>query len=96
MTGFIVSWIVMTITFVILTQLPTGIEADDFGKVGIAAFVFGLLNGLTSWFISSTILNVLTLGSSSSSATLFCSPLPRCLSPASDSAGASSAPFSAV
>ena len=62
MTGFIVSWIVMTITFIILTQLPTGIEADDFGKAGIAAFVFGLLNGLTGWFINSVIVNVLSLG----------------------------------
>lgn len=62
MTGLIISWIVMTITFIILTQLPTGIEADDFGKVGIAALIFGLLNGLTNWFIGSTILNVLTLG----------------------------------
>ena len=62
MTGFIVSWIVMTITFIILTQLPTGIEADDFGKAGIAAFVFGLLNGLTGWFINSVIANVISLG----------------------------------
>lgn len=62
MTGFIVSWIVMTITFIILTQLPTGIEADDFGKAGIAAFVFGLLNGLTGWFINSVIVNVISLG----------------------------------
>ncbi len=62
MTGFIVSWIVMTVTFIILTQLPTGIEADDFGKAGIAAFVFGLLNGLTGWFINNMVINVLSLG----------------------------------
>ena len=62
MTGFIVSWIVMTVTFIILTQLPTGIEADDFGKAGIAAFVFGLLNGLTGWFINNAVVNVLSLG----------------------------------
>ncbi|MGB7087074.1 MAG: phage holin family protein [Phormidesmis sp.] len=62
MLGLIISWIVMTIAFIILTLLPTGIEADDFGKAGLAALVFGLLNGLTGWFINSTIVNVLSLG----------------------------------
>lgn len=62
MAGFIISWLVMTVTFIILTQLPTGIQADDWGKAGLAALVFGLLNGLTGWFIHSTIANVLSLG----------------------------------
>lgn len=62
MPGFIIAWVIMTITFIILTQLPTGIEADDFGKAGIAAIVFGLLNGLTGWFINSVLVNVLSLG----------------------------------
>ncbi|MEO1392291.1 MAG: phage holin family protein [Cyanobacteria bacterium J06634_5] len=62
MLGFIISWLVMTLTFIILTQLPTGIQADNFGKAGSAALVFGLLNGLTGWFIRSTLVNVLSLG----------------------------------
>ncbi len=62
MTGFIIAWIVTTITFIILTKLPTGIEADSLGKVAIAALVFGLLNGLTGWFINNLIVNVLSLG----------------------------------
>ena len=62
MLGFIISWLVMTVTFIILTQLPTGIQADDFGKAGLAALVFGLLNGLTGWFIHNTIVNILSLG----------------------------------
>jgi len=62
MVGLVITWIVTTISFIILTKLPTGIEADDFGKAGLAAFVFGLLNGLTSWLLNSTILNVLSLG----------------------------------
>lgn len=61
-TTFILTWIVTTITFIILTQLPTGIEADDFSKAGIAAFVFGLLNGLTGWFINSWVVNIFSLG----------------------------------
>jgi putative membrane protein len=62
LTTFIVTWIVTTITFIILTQLPTGIEADDFGKSAIAALIFGVLNALTGWLLNSTLLNVLSLG----------------------------------
>lgn len=62
MTGLIITWLVTTISFIILTKLPTGIEADDFSKAGIAALVFGLLNGITGWFLHSVILNVLSLG----------------------------------
>ena len=62
MPPFITTWIATTITFIILTKLPTGIEADNIGKAGIAALVFGLLNGLSGWFINSTIVNIFTLG----------------------------------
>lgn len=60
--SFIVTWIVTTISFIILTKLPTGIESDDFSKAGLAALVFGLLNGLTGWLLNSALLNVLSLG----------------------------------
>ncbi|NJM95850.1 MAG: phage holin family protein [Phormidesmis sp. RL_2_1] len=62
MTGFIITWIVTTVTFVILTKLPTGIESESLGKSAIAALIFGLLNGLTGWFINNPIINVFTLG----------------------------------
>jgi len=62
MLGFLISWLVMTLTFIILTKLPTGIQADDLGKASIAAMVFGLLNSLTGWFIRSTLVNILSLG----------------------------------
>ena len=62
MTGFIIAWIVTTITFIILTKLPTGIEADSLGRAAIAALVFGLLNGLTGWFINSLFVNIFSLG----------------------------------
>lgn len=52
----------MTLTFIILTKLPTGIQADDLSKASIAALVFGLLNSLTGWFIRSTLANILSLG----------------------------------
>ncbi len=62
MLGFIIAWVVMTVTFIILTYLPTGIDSDSVGKSAIAALVFGLLNGLTGWFINNAIVNVLSLG----------------------------------
>ena len=62
MPDFIVVWVVMTITFVILTQLPLGIEADNFGKTAIAALIFGFLHGLTDWLIKNPVLNFITIG----------------------------------
>lgn len=62
MSSFITAWIATTITFIILTKLPTGIEADNIGKAGIAALVFGLLNALSSWFINNAVINIFTLG----------------------------------
>ena len=43
---FLVTWGVTTVTFIIITKLPTGVESDSFGKAAQAALVFGLLNGL--------------------------------------------------
>lgn len=62
MEAFIITWIVTTIAFVILTKLPTGIESDSLGKSGLAALIFGVLNGLTGWFLHNGVLNLLTLG----------------------------------
>ncbi|MBE9080393.1 phage holin family protein [Romeria aff. gracilis LEGE 07310] len=58
----LITWIVITISFVIITVLPLGVESDSLGKTATAAAVFGLLNGLAGWFINSLLLNVLTLG----------------------------------
>ena len=62
MTGLILTWLVTTVSFLILTKLPTGIEADSLSKAGIAALVFGLLNGLTGWLLNNAVLNFLSLG----------------------------------
>ncbi|MBW4648471.1 MAG: phage holin family protein [Kastovskya adunca ATA6-11-RM4] len=44
--GIIVSWIVTTISFLIISRLPIGVEIDSIGKAIISAAVFGILNAL--------------------------------------------------
>lgn len=56
---FILTWIVTTITFIIITKLPTGVESDSFGKAAQAALVFGLLNGIVSIIFNIPVLSQL-------------------------------------
>ncbi len=46
MIGLIATWLVTTISFLIISKLPIGVEIDSFGKAAIAAAVFGVLNAL--------------------------------------------------
>jgi putative membrane protein len=46
MTGIIVTWLVTTVSFLIISRLPIGVEIDSFGKAAISAAVFGILNAL--------------------------------------------------
>ena len=46
MTGIIVTWLVTTISFLIISRLPIGVEIDSFGKAAISAAVFGILNAI--------------------------------------------------
>lgn len=46
MMGIIVSWLVTTVSFLIISRLPIGIEIDSFGKAAISAAVFGILNAI--------------------------------------------------
>jgi len=47
MTGLILTWLVTTVSFLIISRLPfLGIEIDDFGKAAISALVFGILNAI--------------------------------------------------
>lgn len=62
MTEFIVYWLVMMATFIILTFLPLGIESDGLGRSATAGLVFGLLNGLLGWFFNNFLVNILTIG----------------------------------
>lgn len=46
MTGLFVTWLVTTISFLIISRLPIGVEIESFGKAAISAAVFGILNAL--------------------------------------------------
>ncbi|WP_414563989.1 MULTISPECIES: phage holin family protein [unclassified Anabaena] len=46
MLGIILTWIVTSVSFLIISRLPLGIEIDNFGKAAISAAVFGILNAI--------------------------------------------------
>lgn len=47
MLGLLLTWLITTISFLIISRLPfLGIEIDSFGKAAISAAVFGILNAL--------------------------------------------------
>ena len=46
MLGILIVWLVTTISFLIISKLPIGVEVDSFGKAAISAAVFGVLNAL--------------------------------------------------
>lgn len=47
MLGLILTWLVTTVSFLIIARLPfLGIEIDSFGKAAISAIVFGVLNAI--------------------------------------------------
>ncbi len=46
MGGLILTWLVTSVSFLIISKLPIGVEIDNFGKALISAAVFGILNAL--------------------------------------------------
>ena len=46
MIGILITWLVTTISFLIISKIPIGIEIDSFKKAAISAAVFGVLNAL--------------------------------------------------
>lgn len=44
MVGIFITWLVTTVSFLIISRLPLGIEIDSFKKALISAAVFGVLN----------------------------------------------------
>ena len=46
MIGLLITWLVTTVSFLIISRLPIGVEIDSFAKAAISAAVFGILNAL--------------------------------------------------
>ncbi|MBW4528907.1 MAG: phage holin family protein [Phormidium tanganyikae FI6-MK23] len=46
MGGILLTWLVATVSFLSISQLPIGVEIASFSKAAIAAAVFGVLNAL--------------------------------------------------
>jgi putative membrane protein len=46
MGDILLTWLITTVSFLIVSRLPIGVEIDGLGKAAIAAAVFGLLNAL--------------------------------------------------
>lgn len=46
MSGILITWLVTTISFLIISRLPIGVEIDGFGKALLSAAVFGIINAL--------------------------------------------------
>lgn len=44
--SILITWLITTISFLIISKLPIGIEIDNFKKAAISAAVFGILNAL--------------------------------------------------
>lgn len=44
--SLIVAWVVTSISLLIVSKLPTGVEIDTVGKAATSAIVFGLLNAV--------------------------------------------------
>lgn len=46
MVRLLITWLVTTVSFLIISKLPIGVEIDSFRKAAISAVVFGILNAI--------------------------------------------------
>ncbi len=44
LVGLLIAWLILSLSFFIISKLPTGVEIDDFRTAVVAAAVFGILN----------------------------------------------------
>ncbi|NET49962.1 MAG: phage holin family protein, partial [Merismopedia sp. SIO2A8] len=43
LSQLLILWLVTSVSFFIISKLPTGVDIDSFGKAVISAAVFGIL-----------------------------------------------------
>lgn len=62
--GILISLLVSTVAFIIISKLPTGVKIESFQKALIAAIVFGILNAVLHPILDvlAAPLNFLTFG----------------------------------
>ncbi|MBP0001958.1 MAG: phage holin family protein [Cyanobacteria bacterium SID2] len=62
--SLVVTWLIMSLSFFIVSKLPIGVEIDSLNKVLVSAAVFGILNALVKPVFSVLALPfvILTLG----------------------------------
>ncbi len=59
----LITWVVITLSLVIISKLPLGVEIDSWGKAFLSGAVFGILNAIAQWLINTLqIINFLTIG----------------------------------
>lgn len=59
----LITWVVITISLVIISKLPLGVEIDSWGKAFLSGAVFGVLNAIGQWLVTNLrVINFLTLG----------------------------------
>ncbi|MBE9040006.1 phage holin family protein [Oscillatoriales cyanobacterium LEGE 11467] len=44
--GLLITWLVIAVSFIIISYIPIGVEIDSFGKALTSAAVFGILNAV--------------------------------------------------
>jgi putative membrane protein len=63
---FLITVLIITLSLIIISKLPLGVEIDSFGKALVSGLVLGLLNALIRPVLEpifgATVINILTLG----------------------------------
>lgn len=64
MTGFLVTWLVTTVSLFIISRLNLGIDIKNLGTTAVAALVLGLLNAIVRPILAflSLPITIVTLG----------------------------------
>jgi putative membrane protein len=48
----LITWLVITVSLIIVSKLPLGVEIDSFNKALVSGAVFGILNVAGQWILS--------------------------------------------
>ena len=62
--GLVITWLIMAVSFFIISKLPTGVDIEDFATALVAAAIFGFMNAFITPVLQilALPLTILTLG----------------------------------